>query len=85
MHHFELVKGGITAQATEVIQSISFPAISTGVYRFPIALASTIALTKIVEFLKVTQFGEMKFILFSQQDFDVYENTLKKMLDYVLI
>ncbi|PWA08421.1 O-acetyl-ADP-ribose deacetylase [Pueribacillus theae] len=62
------------------IQSISFPSISTGVYRFPVDLASKVALTTITDFLKIQPFGEVVMTLFSQNDYDVYEASLKEML-----
>jgi len=65
------------------IKSISFPSISTGVFRFPIELASKIALGTIIEFLETNSFGDVRFVLFSQQDFEVYESTLKNMLDFL--
>jgi len=62
------------------IRSISFPSISTGIYRFPIIDASTIALTTIVEFLEnQTIVSEFQMILFTEHDYHVYSETLKKL------
>lgn len=63
------------------LQSIAFPSISTGAYRFPIDLASEIALATIIEFLKKETFGEVTMALFSPNDLQVYENTLNKLLE----
>jgi len=57
------------------IRSISFPSISTGVYRFPINRAARIALSTVQEFLKENDFfEEVRFVLFSANDLKVYEN-----------
>ena len=39
------------------IRSIAFPSISTGVYRFPVKLAASIAVKTVVKFLKDNQIG----------------------------
>lgn len=64
------------------VSSISFPSISTGVYRYPIEQAAAIALKTIVHFLQSHRFGDIYFVLFSQVDYDVYVKTLESLLDY---
>ncbi len=59
------------------IKSISFPSISTGVYRFPIDKAAKIALTTVKEFIQEYNFVEVRFVLFSEKDLQVYEKTLQ--------
>jgi O-acetyl-ADP-ribose deacetylase (regulator of RNase III) len=61
------------------IKSISFPSISTGVYRFPIDKAARIALTTVKEFIQEYNFIEVRFVLFSEMDFQVYEKALKEI------
>lgn len=61
------------------IKSVSFPSISTGVYRFPIDKAARIALTTVKEFLHKYNFEEIRFVLFSEKDLKVYENVLKEL------
>ena len=61
------------------IKSISFPSISTGVYRFPIDKAARIALTTVKKFLQECNFEEIRFVLFSEKDLKVYENALKEI------
>lgn len=63
-----------------LIKSISFPSISTGIFAFPIQLASEIALKSIMEFLEKNQFGEVTLILFSQKDYEVYVDTLRQLI-----
>jgi O-acetyl-ADP-ribose deacetylase (regulator of RNase III) len=59
------------------IKSISFPSISTGVYRFPIDKAARIALTTVKEFIQEYNFAEVRFVLFSEKDLQIYEKALK--------
>ncbi len=59
------------------IKSVSFPSISTGVYRFPIDKASRIALATVKEFTQKHNFEEIRFVLFSERDLKVYSNALK--------
>nr|WP_051120152.1 macro domain-containing protein [Bacillus sp. 1NLA3E] len=62
--------------ANKNLNSISFPSISTGVYRFPVDLAATIALKTIIAFLDEHQL----MVQFWQNDFEVYVNALKNIL-----
>jgi O-acetyl-ADP-ribose deacetylase (regulator of RNase III) len=55
------------------VQTVSFPSISTGVYGFPIERASRIAFDAVRRFVeKNAQIREVRFIMFSQDDFDIY-------------
>ena len=60
------------------IKSISFPSISTGVYRFPIDKAAGVALTTVKEFIQEYNFVEVRFVLFSEKDLRVYEKALNE-------
>lgn len=62
------------------LTKIAFPSISTGAYRFPINLAARVALGTIVEFLEKETFGEVTMALFSDNDYKVYETTLKEIM-----
>ncbi len=61
------------------IKSVSFPSISTGVYRFPIDKAARIALNTIKEFVQGYTFVEIRFVLFSERDLKVYEEALREI------
>ncbi|MEE8190784.1 MAG: O-acetyl-ADP-ribose deacetylase [Candidatus Scalindua sediminis] len=61
------------------IKSVSFPSISTGVYRFPMDKASRIALNTVKEFVQKHNFVEVRFVLFSERDLKVYEDALKEI------
>ena len=69
---------------THNIKTIAFPAISTGVYRFPFERASRIAIGTVTKFLKLNNNIEaVIFVLFSQNDYEmflkVYNNFMKKI------
>jgi len=66
--------------AHQGLQSIPFPSISTGVYGYPIEEASQIALTTVIDYLSKNTFGEVVFTLFSEEDDQVYTNTLERLL-----
>ncbi len=63
------------------ITSISFPSISTGIFRFPIKLASEVALGTVVEFLQRYEFGHVVMTLFSDEDYEVYAKTLQGIMN----
>lgn len=60
------------------IKTIAFPAISTGVYRYPLKQATKIAINTVKEFVKAhpTAFEEIVFVSFSQAVRDVYYQEL---------
>ena len=59
------------------IRTIAFPAISTGVYGFPIARACAIALREIKQFLETNPLPEeVRLICFDRHTADIYRNLL---------
>ncbi len=63
------------------IKSISFPSISTGAYRFPLAQAAEIALQTAIDYLrKHDDIERICFVLFGQDAFDAFEKKLKQMI-----
>lgn len=60
------------------LQSLSFPAISTGVYCFPLNRATGIAVTETVEFLKkYHSIKKIIFVCFSRKTYNAYLGALK--------
>ena len=61
------------------LKSISFPAISTGIFGFPISRCAEIMLKTAIEYLK-GQIGLQRvvFCLFGQESYQVFENQLKQ-------
>ena len=57
------------------LRTIAFPAISTGVYRYPKKEAAGIALKAGVEFER--DFDEIRYLCFSDEDLTVYQSALK--------
>ncbi len=69
--------------ASKEIKSIAFPSISTGAYGYPINEASEIALNTVMEFIKtaVAPLQIIRFVLFSDKDLKVYEETLRSIIN----
>jgi len=65
------------------LKSISFPAISTGIFGYPLDRCAEIMLSETVNYLKgETGLEKVVFCLFDQKAFDVFEEALgKKKLD----
>lgn len=64
----------------EGLKSIAFPAISTGIYGYPLREATEIALGEILMFLKRTRdFAEVRCVCFSDADLKVYEEVLNAL------
>ncbi len=62
------------------LESVAFPSISTGVYRYPVKPASKIALSVILDFLKrKTSVKDVTMVLFSEGNFNIYMETLQEL------
>ena len=60
------------------LKSIAFPAISTGIYGFPINRCAHIMCKTVSQYLnEVSHIREVLFCLFSNSDFEIFENELK--------
>lgn len=73
-------KNSLSLAMNQGINSISFPSISTGVYRFPIDLASKVALRTIGDFLYTHSFGKVVVTLFTAEDLNVYKAVLQRLM-----
>ncbi len=63
----------------EIIRSISLPAISTGVFGFPIQRCAEIMLQTVVDYLKgQTGLEKVIFCLFGRDSYEVFANQLKQ-------
>jgi len=63
------------------IKSISFPAISTGVYGYPVHDAAHIALKTTIDYLKeYCDIELVRFVLFDHKTYDAFTEELKKIL-----
>lgn len=62
------------------IDSIAFPAISTGYFRYPLEQATAVALKTIIEMIpQLKQVKKIRFVLFSESDLVVYEAELARL------
>ena len=61
------------------IKTISFPAISAGVYGYPKDKAAEVAISTVKEFIdKENYFDEIRFILFDEENWQIYKGKLEK-------
>jgi O-acetyl-ADP-ribose deacetylase (regulator of RNase III) len=62
------------------LKTVAFPSISTGAYGYPIAEAAEVALRTVMDFAKDRKGLELvRFVLFSEGDFDCYRETLERI------
>lgn len=62
-------------------ESVSFPAISAGIYGYPLREAAQVALKTTIDFLKENQGIKLvRFVLFSRDVYDAFEEELKKLV-----
>lgn len=61
------------------LKTIAFPSISTGAYRFPVKLASSIALKTVDDFLKknINKIDKVYFVCFCKKDFEIYNSVFQ--------
>ncbi len=63
-------------------RTVAFPSISTGIYGFPIQRAAPLALGTVADTVRhhPEAFDEIRFLLFSDEDYGVYEHALHRLL-----
>jgi O-acetyl-ADP-ribose deacetylase (regulator of RNase III) len=62
------------------VQTIAFPAISTGVYGYPKKEAAQIAINQVVECLnEMPSIKNVTFVLFGLENYDIYTTILSKL------
>ncbi|TVQ03395.1 MAG: macro domain-containing protein [Balneolaceae bacterium] len=62
------------------IDSIAFPAISTGVFGYPVKDAAQVAMNTVKEISGQLKFVKrVRFVLWSEQDFEIHQSVLKKV------
>lgn len=61
------------------VQTIAFPNISTGVYRFPKQVAAEIAVAAVTDFLKNdNKISNVIFVCFEKENYDIYTQLLSQ-------
>ncbi|MFO7918454.1 MAG: O-acetyl-ADP-ribose deacetylase [Anaerolineae bacterium] len=64
------------------IETIAFPAISTGAYRFPVERAARIAITEVLEFLKENDTPEhVVLVCYGDRTYDIYQKVLQEICE----
>jgi O-acetyl-ADP-ribose deacetylase (regulator of RNase III) len=61
-------------------RTVAFPSISTGAYGYPIKRAARIALDTVMRELAKHVFDEVRFVLFSAEDLQCYEEALAELV-----
>ena len=62
------------------IDSVAFPAISTGIFGYPFEAASDISLQTVLEVIPDLKFvRHIRFVLFGEEDFEVYVERLRSL------
>lgn len=74
-------RNSLTLAATKGLQSISFPAISCGIYGYPIHEAASVALSTCIEYArKNSNIKLIRHILFDRGIFEVFDEEFKKLI-----
>jgi O-acetyl-ADP-ribose deacetylase (regulator of RNase III) len=61
------------------LQSIAFPNISTGIYKFPKNKAATIAIKTVTDFLEATgKIERVVFVCYDDENYNIYSQLLKQ-------
>ncbi len=63
------------------LRSVSFPSISTGAYGYPVERAAMVALETAAAELRNRDIDEVRFVLFSAGDLDVYAAALDRVVE----
>jgi len=73
-------KNSLRLASSKGIKTIAFPSISTGAYGYPIEDAAEIALKTVANYLKEhTDIEAIRFVLFGQNAYEIYEQVLKRV------
>jgi O-acetyl-ADP-ribose deacetylase (regulator of RNase III) len=67
------------------VQSVAFPAISTGAYGYPIDEGARVALQTVIDYLAAQEEGGfllVRFVLFSKQAYQVFQRVLSGLIEH---
>lgn len=68
------------------LKSIAFPAISTGVYGYPLNEAAHIAIKTAIDYLNEHSDIELvRFVLFGRKTYDIFTEELRNLLSYKIV
>ena len=62
------------------IRTVAFPSISTGVYSYPLQEAAIIAVTAVIDFVKVhpSEFDLIEWVCFDEYTLEAYNKVLRE-------
>lgn len=72
-------KNSLNLAMERKLKTIAFPSISTGAFGYPILEASRIALRTIRDSVGESDFEEVRLVLFTEADFQVYSEAMKEL------
>ncbi|MFW6019908.1 MAG: macro domain-containing protein [Bacteroidales bacterium] len=77
---YDCYKNALQIAEEKNINSVAFPAISTGAFGYPFEEATDVALKTVKEMLpELGSVRVIRFVLFGEKDYKVYEEKLKSM------
>ncbi len=72
-------KNSLKLAVENKVKTIAFPAISTGIYHFPLERATKIAVNKVKKFLeKYLSIEKVIFVCFKEENYQVYKRILQE-------
>ena len=71
-------RSALNLAETHGLESIAFPAISTGIFAYPIQEAAMISLTTITQYNAFRSLKRIRLVLWSQADWEVYRKLLQE-------
>jgi len=75
--------GSLRLANIHCLKSISFPAISTGIYGYPQELAAKIAINTVIEFISCEQttLKKIDFVLFDSYSYEIYGKEMERIIN----
>jgi O-acetyl-ADP-ribose deacetylase (regulator of RNase III) len=73
-------RSSLALAAAHGVRTVAFPSISTGVYGYPVELASRVAIQTVLDEVSRRPLEEVRFVLFTAADFAAYARALREAL-----
>jgi O-acetyl-ADP-ribose deacetylase len=74
-------RNALAVAEENAVSSVAFPAISTGVFGYPLEAATEVALRTVIETAEGLEHVRLiRFVLFGEDDLEVYESALTRLL-----
>lgn len=80
-HLFAAYWNSLVIAVDHGLSGIAFPSISTGAYGCDIGFASGVAVSAVTQFLQKHSVREVRLVLYSDADFEVYRSRLQQLVD----